>query len=313
MKNFIKKPFRTFVIAGFMFFVLFHADSAKEFAYLGLNTWFTQIIPSLLPFMILSSLLINLDLISCFCRPFRFLLRPLFQMSDVCLYVLITGFLCGFPMGAKNITQLYKEGQLTKAEGEYLLAFCNNIGPVYFLSFVWNNVYSKALFPYGFLIMFLTPLLYGLLLRHTVYRRKISCSSIMPYKLESYGNSSFLDALDTSITTSLVQIGVLGGYMILFNLLVLLPATLFQGNPFQSFLHSLVEISGGLYALKASTFSSMEKFLLAHLALCFNGLCCLFQTLHFLRDTDLSGQKYMLHKIILCSITLLCILFSIIT
>ena len=324
MKIFFKKPFHTFLITGLMFYVLFHADKAKQFAYLGLDTWFTQLIPSLLPFMILSSLLIQLDLISYFCKPFRFFLRPLFQMNDSCLYVLITGFLCGFPIGAKNITQLYQEGKLTKDEGNYLLSFCNNIGPIYFLSFVWNNVYPRNLFPYGFAILILPPLLYGLFLRYTFYRKKIiipsDCTSSSKKKPSYFQRQiqpiqkptkepSFLEALDISITSSLYQISILGGYMILFNILVLFPFTLFRNNSFQSFLHSLIEISGGLQTLKESDFSTMEKFLFTHLALCFNGLCCMFQTLHFIKDTNLSGQKYMLHKTILCSITLFVILF----
>ena len=316
MKNFIKKPFHTFLITGLMFYVLFHADKAKQFAYLGLDTWFTQLIPSLLPFMILSSLLIHLDLVSYFCKPFRLFLSPLFQINDSCLYVLITGFLCGFPMGAKNIVQLYQSGKLTKEEGNYLLAFCNNIGPIYFFSFVWNNVYPKEIFPYGFALLFLLPLLYGFILRYTFYRKKISSpptsfsyatGNQIPAQVQAT-EQSFLDALDTSITSSLYQISILGGYMILFNLLVLFPFTLFHDNPFQSFLHSLIELSGGLVSLKDSHFSNLEKFVFAHLALCFNGLCCLFQTLHFIKDTDLSGQKYMLHKMILCSITLFIIL-----
>ena len=186
MKIFSKKPLHTFLIAGLMFYVLFHADKAKQLAYLGLDTWFTQLIPSLLPFMILSSLLIQLDLISYFCKPFRLFLRPLFQMNDSCLYVLITGFLCGFPIGAKNITQLYQEGKLTKDEGNYLLSFCNNIGPIYFLSFVCNNVYPRNLFPYGLALLILSPLLYGLFLRYTFYYKKIitpsTCTSNAPKK-----------------------------------------------------------------------------------------------------------------------------------
>lgn len=312
MKNFIKKPFHTFIIASFMFFLLFHAESAKQFAFLGLNTWFSQIIPSLLPFMILSGLLIQMNLVTLFCKPFRIFLRPLFKINDQCLYVLITGFLCGFPMGAKNIAQLYQKGQLTKSEGEFLLAFTNNIGPVYFLSFVWNQAYSKTMHPYGFALLFLTPFMYGLVLRYTLYRQKITFVNIDKHRNQLDETNSkkevgFFDALDTSITSSLIQISILGGYMIFFNLIVLLPGTLFANNPFQCFLHSLLEISGGLQAIKESSFQESQKFLLTHLALSFNGLCCLFQTLHLIKDTDLSGKKYMLHKIFLCSITLLLI------
>ncbi|MBR1692317.1 MAG: hypothetical protein IJ711_06025 [Lachnospiraceae bacterium] len=309
MRNLMKKALLTALIAGFMLFLLLHSAQAKEFAYLGLHTWFHQLIPSLLPFMILSGLLIRLNLISLFCKPFHLILRPLFRMSDACIYVLVTGFLCGFPMGAKNIADLYRQNRLTRDEAEFLLAFTNNIGPVYFLSFVLGNVYQTSEPLYGCLCQFLLPLGYGLFLRYSLYRTKIALPADAPKRpsrrsAESRPLVSFFDALDESITGALVQIAILGGYMIVFNLLALLASVFFRGNPYQCFAHSLLELSGGLEVLRQSDFPEESKLLLAHLALSFNGLCCLFQTLHLIRDTDLSGQKYMLHKIILCSITL---------
>ena len=315
MKNFTKKTILTLLISGFMFFILLHAEKAKELASLGLHTWFGQLIPSLLPFMILSGLLIRLNLISFFCKPFRIILKPLFRMNDACIYVLVTGFLCGFPMGAKNITDLYHNGQLDQNEAEFLLAFTNNIGPVYFFSFVSKNVYPESYRVPGFLCQFLLPLLYGLFLRYVIYRKKIRQGiSNQSFRIvsgsERHPLTSLFDALDESITGALVQIAILGGYMILFNLFMLIPYVCFPDNPYQSFLHSLSELSGGLEALKQSDFDQTLKFLLTHLALSFNGMCCMFQTLHLIRETDLSGQKYMLHKIILCSITLICIVIS---
>jgi len=312
MKIFIKKTILTLLISGFMFFILLHAGLAKELASLGLHTWFGQLIPSLLPFMILSGLLIRMHLISFFCKPFRMILRPIFRMNDACIYVLVTGFLCGFPMGAKNIADLYHNGQLDRNEAEFLLAFTNNIGPVYFLSFVIGNVYPADYRAFGCLCQFLLPLLYGLFLRYGIYRGKIhpdiSGHTCRPVAAgERHTLTSLFDALDESITGSLVQIAILGGYMILFNLLMLIPSVCFPDNPYQSFLHSLSELSGGLEALKRSDLDQTVKFLLTHLALSFNGMCCMFQTLHLIKDTDLSGQKYMLHKIVLCSITLISI------
>ncbi|MBO6016043.1 MAG: hypothetical protein J6P60_05605, partial [Lachnospiraceae bacterium] len=173
MKYIISRGSLTILISGFMLFILLHAGMAKEFASLGLQTWFAQMIPALLPFMILSGLLIRLDLISLFCKPFRFLLKPLFRVSDAGIYVLVTGFICGFPMGAKNITDLYMADRLTKKEAEYLLAFTNNIGPAFFFSFVQGNVYHDTSRIPGILLQFLIPFLYGLILRHTVYRHSI--------------------------------------------------------------------------------------------------------------------------------------------
>lgn len=317
MKILAKNVLLTLLISAFMLFILLHAPQAKEYASLGLQTWFGQLIPSLLPFMILSGLLIRMNLISLFCKPFRLLLGPLFQMSDSCIYVFVTGFLCGFPMGAKNAADLYAQKQLTRDEAEYLLAFTNNIGPVYFLSFVLGKVYHTNAPLLCCVCQFLLPVLYGLFLRYTCYRTRLPVPAENPSKNTWNTTSSMaakvplislFDALDESIMGGLAQIAALGGYMIFFNLLVLIPQTLLGQNPYQSFLHSLLELSGGLEVLGRSALTGKSKLLLSHIALSFNGMCCMFQTLHLLHHTDLSVQKYILHKLILCGITILFLL-----
>lgn len=317
MKTLAKNVSLTLLISAFMVFILLHAPKAKEFAALGLQTWFGQLIPSLLPFMILSGLLIRMNLIPLFCKPFGLLLRPLFRMSDSCIYVFVMGFLCGFPMGAKNTADLYSRKQLTRDEAEFLLAFTNNIGPVYFLSFVTGKVYHTDTPFFCILCQFLLPVLYGLVLRYTWYRSKlpvpvpsVSLSPRMALNGRADKNHlvSLFDALDESIMGGLVQIAALGGYMIFFNLLVLIPAAIFRHNPYQGFLHSLLELSGGLELLGRSALTEKTKLLLAHTALSFNGMCCMFQTLHLIHKTDLSIQKYMFHKLILCVITILFLL-----
>lgn len=304
MKNFIKKICLLVLLAGYMIFLLIHSKLSKEYAALGLNTWFTNIIPALLPFMILSGILIRLNLAPMFAKPFGILLRPVFKLNDYCIYVLIIGFFCGFPMGAKSCMDLYRGDRLTKEETEYLLAFTNNIGPSYFTGYVLNEIYQPKNLLFSCFLMFGVPFLYGLCLRHTLYRTKISASprQTPPQKRTFY---TFFDAIDESITGALTQITILGGYMIFFNLFVVILFLAFRTKPIYFLLHSLVEISGGFMMFAHASLPYKTKLLFVHAALSFNGLCCLFQTLHLLKGTDISGQKYMLHKAILCSITTL--------
>lgn len=306
MKIFIKKVITACAISGFMIFLLLHSALSKEFASLGLKTWFENMIPALLPFMILSGILIRLNLAPFVCKPLGFLLKPFFQINDYGIYVIVIGFFCGFPMGAKSCTDLYKAGRLSKNEAQYLLAFTNHIGPVYFISYVLSHVYQPKNLIYSLFLMFLLPLLYGLLLRHTVYRTKIIYHQNPHSKPKSL--STLFDAVDLSITGSLVQIASLGGYMILFNLLIVPFFLLCRNSDIYYLLHSLTEISGGLALMGKANLAYPVKFFYTHTALSFNGLCCMFQTLHILKESDLSGQKYMLHKLILCSITIVTII-----
>ncbi|MGN0132943.1 MAG: hypothetical protein ACI4AA_10915 [Lachnospiraceae bacterium] len=306
MKNFRKNLILTVLFGILLFFILRFSDTAKQYAYLGLSVWFEQMIPSLLPFMIISAMLIRLNLDEILIKPVAGILKKIYRISDAGVYVLVMGFLCGFPMGAKTASMEYETGKISKTEAEFLLSFVNNIGPVYFLSFVYGNIYQDIPLYQGLFFMYAIPLLYGFLLRHTLYH-KISfgpgCSAGHPPVSGVRQKKSFLAVLDECINSGLAQIAMLGGYMIVCNLLVMIPRILFPSNAAVCALfHNLLEISGGLLAIQKLNLSSGFTFILAHISLAFTGISCHLQTFHILGDSGLSKQKYMLHKLILCSI-----------
>ncbi len=283
--------------------LLFPAD-CLSFALKGLNLWFERMIPTLFPFMVLSGVIIRMDLTDAFVKMLNPILGGLFRIRPVCVYGMLVGFLCGFPMGAHVAAQLYEQGQISKAEAAYLLSFCNNIGPVYFLSFVMSvlSLGKPAPFLFG---MYGLPFLYGLLLRYTVFKEEIdACTG---RKLPVRGQTSLLNAMDESVFSALSGIARLGGYMVFFNLLFILPvlaagifslsertAMLFTGG-----VSCLLEITGGIHLVGNSA---------PYLVLCilpFGGLSCIAQTYSMIKNTDLSITEYVMHKMILTAVTVL--------
>lgn len=278
--------------------MLLYGSLSARLALEGLNLWFTKMIPALLPFMILSGILIGTGLSDSFAALFAPVLRPLFSLSDSCLYCIIIGFLCGFPMGARVCAQSYERGRISRQEATLLLAFCNNIGPIYFTGYVLK------LFPVRrplivLLGMYLLPLLYGLLLRHTLFRTipapmiRSDAKSVRPLTL-----SALLCELHTSILSSLDAITVLGGYMIFCNLLTLLPRILFRDMPRLILLSGpLFEITSGLSRL------SVQDAKWAFILLPFGGLSCIAQTFSCIKNTDLSLKEYVFHKVVQTMLT----------
>ncbi len=301
--------------------MLLYAPLSSSLALEGLNLWFSKMIPALLPFMILSGILIGLNLSDSFAGLFSPLLRPVFRLSDSCLYCVIIGFLCGFPMGARVCAQSYETGKISRKEASLLLAFCNNIGPVYFTGYVLRlfPVKNTGLVLTG---MYGIPFLYGLLLRYTLYRtlpfpggrlsgkgEKSSCRfNILPEKKcrQNYRRQRafgfplglFFAQLNASILSALDSITVLGGYMIFCNLLNL-PLQLFLKDfPLLcNVLSPLLEITSGLSKL------SQSQYLWAYIVLPFGGLSCIAQTYSCIRSTDLSLREYTFHKVIQTMLT----------
>ncbi|MBQ8822821.1 MAG: hypothetical protein IJZ82_09275 [Lachnospiraceae bacterium] len=227
---------------------------------------------------------------------FKPLLYPLFRCRSEVIYCILVGFLCGFPMGARVTAQMYTRGTLSKTESEYLLSFCNNIGPVYCLSFVAPLLGIRNI-PVFLGIMYGVPLFYGLLLRYTIYRKEMNVELTIQHEVICK-RESVLQSLNQSIQESIQGITILCGYMIFFNLLNLLPHTFCPD--LQPFLAPILEITGGLGTLEN------EYIMLSLIALSFGGLSCLAQTYSSIAGSDLSFGNYVLHRVILTVLSIPC-------
>lgn len=287
--------------------ILSNTNLAIYYACLGLNLWYSKMIPALFPLMIISGIIIRMNLNDSFVAIIYPFFQKVFHLSKAACYVFFFGFLCGFPMGAKTINDLYERNALGQKEAELLLYFCNNIGPAYFLGFVLPLLHRKLVLPYLF-GMYGIPIFYGLFLRYSFYKEiTIDISSIKKIKnipLEQNvtdipkRQETLLDAVENSIHSSVESILMLGGYMILCNVLNTL--LFFIPNDKGIVFMPLLEISGGLSALK------YRIPLYSLLAITFGGLSCILQTFSCLKAFNISvKRKYVFHKCILTGITLL--------
>ena len=173
MVSTLQKKIKTFFLTLFFFFITYllltFPKESLYFSFTGLQLWFNKMIPTLLPFMILTGVMIRLNLTENFVRILNPLLTPILHISLNGIYVVAVGFLCGFPMGAKVIADLYLQNKISEKEASFLLSFCNNIGPIYFMSFVLPVLGLHRKIPYIF-GMYGLPFLYGIFLRYTVYK-----------------------------------------------------------------------------------------------------------------------------------------------
>lgn len=308
--------------------LLWHPALSLEYASTGLNLWLTKMVPTLLPFMILSGIMIRMDLTENFVTLLHPLLHKLYGTSKNGSYTIIMGFLCGFPMGARIVGELYESGRLSREESSKLLFFCNNIGPIYFLSYVVPVLaIEKPLVP--FLIMYGIPLLYGLVLcrlmslfhghtRHRLtlqYRRNAQQNHIETNAVHSVNSNTsliavpyqkpprmpLLAAIDSSVISGLIGIAKLGGYMVFFNLLniVFVPFRHVSTNLLGLY-QCILEITSGI------DHSGQPLYYAILILLPFGGFSCIAQTYSMISRTDLSVRTYVFHKVIQTALTALC-------
>lgn len=315
-KKFIKKTGILLLALSLIAGMLFLPEVSVNFALSGLNLWFTKMIPTLFPFMVVSGILIQMNLVKPLCSPFEGLFLHLFGVGAEGVFCILIGFLCGFPMGAKVVADLYKKGELSLEEAEFLLSFCNNIGPIYFCGFVLItlNVSNKLPFIFG---MYGIPLLYGILecrvnkllpKKRSYWKKRIPKNNLACCELSPTTSLSFMEAVDGAIISGIENITKLGGYMIFFNLFNMIPRIMMQKGIFATFSYDtkvrltyffscLFEISNGVNLVK-----NKEPWLVLTM-IPFGGLCCMAQTYSLIKDTPLSVSKYGMHKLILTALT----------
>ena len=290
----MKKIMGVFFFVFMTFCMLTNSSLSLAYAALGLRLWYEKMVPVLFPFMVLSGTLIRMGLVESLIRPIRPFFGKLFRISDPAVYTILMGFLCGFPMGARTTAEFRNRQELSVAEGQFLLAFCNNFGPVYFLGFVLPSLHRTLTLPY-LMGMYGIPVIYGLFLRYTVYRTRLQDTSMVSQPVtKSSVRVSLPDALDDAVNAAGLSILHLGGYMIFFNLLNLLPGLFLRQS---QLLAPLLEITGGLQML-ADRYPLYTLLLLP-----FGGLSCIVQTAGCIRNTGLSLKKYIIHKLVLTLLT----------
>lgn len=283
-------------------------EAARE----GLHLCGNVIIPSLFPFFVLSSLVVELGMSRYLGKLMEKLMRPLFRVNGACASALALGFVGGYPVGARTAITLYQNGQCSKTEAERLLAFCNNSGPAFVLGVVGAGVFGSGAVG---LVLYLThitaSLLVGLLFRF--YKAEEA-----PGRAEGQWEVkavAFAPAFTHSVTSALTSALNICAFVLFFTVVIrclslsgFLPSVsgLLAGmfSPIgmtqpqvQKLLTGLLEVSSGVSSL------SGEGLLPGHISLAafmlgWAGLSVHCQVLAFLGDCGLSAGTYFVGKML---------------
>ena len=266
--------------------------SASALCMQALKQWYETMIPALFPMMLISSILVDTGFAQKIGKILNHTLLRFLRISDSGCYCLLTGFLFGFPMGAKTTADMIAKKAVTHEEAEYLLSFINCLGPMYTLNLI------HKLFPAHDILTLLfgvygLPFFYGVFLRYTLHHK----TNFSP-KTSETTNAQYINLID-SLYECVPKCGrsilMLGGYMVLFQVSFLtMEHFLTSINVVTTACYPLLEVTGGFFLLPQDTSLSWLLFYTT-----FGGACCIIQTYSFLKPAGLSIRNYLLHKTIL--------------
>lgn len=151
------------VILCFVILVLFITNNSVVIngAACGLMLWYNNVIPVLLPFMLLSNIMVS--------RIGRYTNKT----SYAIITTLFLGIFCGYPLGAKTSSDFVKKGSIPKTTGNILIPLCNNSSPMFIAGYIVHTLLNDQItFPRAMLAIYIPYIIFiivALLICKTVW------------------------------------------------------------------------------------------------------------------------------------------------
>lgn len=307
----LKKTIISLLYFGFILSLLFFSNTNIVAARKGLYLWAYCVVPSLFPFFIASELLYCTNLISFLeikCSKF---MKKFLNLSGEALYPIIMGFICGYPTGAKIVNELRLNKQISKTEGEHLLTFTNNSGPLFIIGTVGTSIFCNTKIGYLLLLThILGAISVGFLFKFwKTNRRFLFVKRNSSLKSPSNISITLVNSVSKSVTTILN----IGGFIVLFSVIISILESLNIFNLIANFLSSfgietnisigffsgILEITNGLKNLSIIGIKNInEIIILSSFLLGFGGLSVAMQVYSCIAKSDLSIRPYLIGKLL---------------
>lgn len=265
--------------------------AAKE----GLVLWANVVVPSLLPSMILAAFLVQIRATSTISRLVHPILSPFYGLSREGSFCLVSGVLCGYPMGVKIANDLLNENRISAYEAKRLLAICAYPSPMFLIGYVVNNrLASPEMLPVYLIATYLPSIPISLLARRIYPGQKQE----KPKTSRSPVSIRF-QVLEECVISSCEIMIKIGAFMMLFSILIgwishirMLP------RMYRLFCSLFLEMTTGVNAAVQSDLPLNIRTAACLFATSFGGICTLAQTGIVLKNPQLSKISYLLFKLL---------------
>lgn len=274
-------------------FLLFQSGELSVGIRRGLSLCSTLVIPSLFPFMVLSSFLIHSRaslFLSQLFQPFTSFLKLPKSTGSLLLSALIGGY----PAAAKGIADYTRDGRLDSKTAARMLTFCVNAGPPFLIGAVGVGIFhSRKLGFLLFLAQFLSAVLLALLSTvfrsETVINRKTQ-NPILPSN-SSCLISSVLDAAESCFRMCAFVLLVCGVVDLLSGIPFL---RIITENPLYNALFiGFFEVTAGAVACSVPGAGPLTAVAITS----FSGLCVIFQIAAVTDQSGISLKPFLLSRL----------------
>ena len=258
----------------------------SEGALAGLLLAVKRVIPTSLPFMILS------DLFIAYAAPEDIPLLPqvfkwIFSLPKRLFGALVVGWVSGFPIGARIAADMYRRGEIEKGDAERLAAFSSMPSPAFVIGVAGGILGGK-----GVGILLLISLYIGTVLAAQLFR--VKCATLQKTDINIRQSFSFVESVKRA---GIASVGI-AAFISVFSILSILVRFFIPSDVVRLPIITLLEVAGAIEFLgenyAASPYIAVG---LSALSLGFGGVSVACQSSAFLKAEGLSVKPYILIRL----------------
>ncbi len=280
-------------ISIFTVLITIYSDLVFKVGFYSMKNTIMNIIPSLFPYMVISTLIVSSGAADFLGKLFP--ISRLFSLPTCASAPIIIGALCGFPLGAKSAAELYEQGYLSKTETEILISIANNTGPS-FLVFVvgatlWHDIY------FG-IFLYITQIITSIFSAYLINKIIFKISSKTHNLYFSISPKGFTESLSKAVTSASLSCVYICGFITFFSVANTIFKELLKNLPENMLLilTAILEFSEAT-AITANIQSTYAYFICGF-SVGWSGLCVFCQTAGFTSSLGLSLKRCVVSKLL---------------
>lgn len=278
-----------------IYFMITASNKVIESVNFSISIWKDNLFPTLFPFFVVSSLLLNYGFVDILGNLLSKPMNKLFHLPGCCGFVLAISLVSGFPSGAKYTKDLVENNLITIKQAERLLTFTHYSNPLFILGMIGSILLNNQKLAYLIMIVHIVSgLLVGIIFREKNY---YSCENMQ--KKSNKTSKTFGQLLTDSIMSSLNTMFLLLGIVTIFLIISTIIKNIVSLPPILSTIVSgILEMTQGVKLASLMQTSELIKIIIITGIISFGGLSVHMQVLGIISEQKIRYKYFFLARII---------------
>lgn len=299
-----------FLFVFILILLIYNSSIVISGASYGLMLWYKNVLPMLLPFMLISGLMVQ------YVSKKQSINKPSTYTYGIFTSIVL-GITCGYPIGAKTCADFIKNNTYSSKIGNILLPLCNNSSPMFISGYiVYRILQQRFSLLFVMLCIYIPYIIVTSLSLFVLYIADKHCKKTSdhvpslinknetPTKTNDIIQSPIHKlSVNDYLLNTINQITMIGIYIMICSIFIeLINNISYINEPLSSLLSGLIEITRGVDSINSLvTIDGKIKTALIISVTSFGGLSSILQTQMVIEKSGLSIIYYTVIKVI-CAI-----------